>query len=103
MKNFLFVFAFIVFTALGYSQSSDPVKWATSVEKISDTEYDLVTKATIESGWDLYSQLVSEGGPTATSFIYDDSEGGFTIVGNTTEEAGKTAEDPVFKLKNKIF
>ena len=70
MKNFLFVFAFIVFTALGYSQSSDPVKWATSVEKISDTEYDLVTKATIESGWHLYSQLVSEGGPTATSFIF---------------------------------
>ena len=103
MKNFLFVFAFIVFTALGYSQSSDPVKWATSVEKISDTEYDLVTKATIESGWHLYSQLVSEGGPTATSFIYDDSEGGFTIVGNTTEEAGKTAEDPVFKLKTKFF
>lgn len=103
MKKFLFVFAFIVFTALGYSQSSDPVKWATSVEKISDTEYDLVTKATIESGWHLYSQLVSEGGPTATSFIYDDSEGGFTIVGNTTEEAGKTAEDPVFKLKTKFF
>lgn len=103
MKKFLFVFAFIVFTALGYSQSSDPVKWATSVEKISDTEYDLVTKATIESGWHLYSQVISEGGPTATSFIYDDSEGGFTIIGNTTEEAGKTAEDPVFKLKTKFF
>ncbi|MBD0724625.1 thiol:disulfide interchange protein [Flavobacterium sp. L1I52] len=103
MKKFLFVFAFIVFTALGYSQSSDPVKWATSVEKISDTEYDLVTKATIESGWHLYSQVIPEGGPTATSFIYDDSEGGFTIVGNTTEEEGKTAEDPVFKLKTKFF
>ncbi|WP_026713348.1 protein-disulfide reductase DsbD family protein [Flavobacterium daejeonense] len=103
MKKLLFVFALIVFTTLGYSQSSDPVKWATSVEKISDTEYDLVTKATIESGWHLYSQVIPEGGPTATSFIYDDSEGGFTIVGNTTEEAGKTAEDPVFKLKTKFF
>jgi thiol:disulfide interchange protein len=103
MRKFLFVLAVFVFSTIGHSQNIDPIKWVTSVEKISNTEYDLVTKATIDNGWYLYSQDVPEGGPTATSFTYDDSAGNFTIVGNTTEEAGNLLDDPLFKTKIKTF
>lgn len=102
MKKLIFVIAFLSFV-FGNSQILEPVKWTTSVEKISDTEYVLLSKATIEKGWHLYSQNVPENGPIPTTFIYDDSEGNFKIVGNTDEEEGHTVDDPVFMMKIKFF
>ena len=85
------------------AQVYDPVKWTTSVEKLSENEYKLISKATIEPGWHLYSQTVPEDGPIATSFIYDDENGAITILGNTTEEEGLTVEDPVFNMTITYF
>ena len=88
---------------LGQAQILEPVKWSTSVEKVSDTEYKLISKATIESGWHLYSQNVPEDGPIPTSFIYDDFNGAFKFIDNTSEEEGHTVDDPVFQMKIKFF
>ena len=102
MKRIILFFALIA-VFIGQAQIIDPVKWATSVEKLSDTEYLLVSKATIDSGWHLYSQTVPNDGPIPTTFTYDDSEGGFKIVGNTSEEEGHTIDDPVFQMEIKFF
>lgn len=80
----------------------EPVKWNTSVEKINDTEYVLVSKATIDDGWKLYSQKVPEGGPIATGFEYK-VENGTELIGNTIEEKGKEVMDKVFEMKIKFF
>lgn len=85
------------------AQIHEPVKWSTSVEKISDTEFKLISKAIIESGWHLYSQDVPEDGPIPTTFTYDDENGAFKIVGNTSEEEGHTIDDPVFGMPIKFF
>ncbi len=85
------------------AQVFEPVKWESSVEKISETEYKLISKASIEPGWHLYSQNVPENGPIPTTFIYDDANGAFKIVGNTSEEEGHTVDDPVFEMKIKFF
>ncbi|WP_346883303.1 cytochrome c biogenesis protein CcdA [uncultured Algibacter sp.] len=89
--------------SLGYSQILEPVKWSTSVEKISDTQYKLTSSATIEVGWHLYSQNVPEDGPIATTFTYDDDNGAFNIKGNTSEGKGHIVDDPVFGMKIKFF
>ncbi|MDN3665848.1 protein-disulfide reductase DsbD family protein [Algibacter miyuki] len=102
MKRIILFFALIA-VFIGQAQIIDPVKWATSVEKLSETEYLLVSKATIDSGWHLYSQTVPNDGPIPTTFTYDDSEGGFKIVGNTSEEEGHTIDDPVFQMEIKFF
>ncbi len=103
MKKLFFLFAFIAVTN-GYSQILDPVKWTTSVEKISDTEYILISKASIEKGWHLYSQNVPEDGPIPTTFTYgSESNSEFEIVGETSEEEGHTIDDPVFGMKIKFF
>ncbi|MFH6767273.1 cytochrome c biogenesis protein CcdA [Gaetbulibacter aquiaggeris] len=88
---------------LGQAQILEPVKWSTSVEKVSDSEYKLISKATIESGWHLYSQNVPEDGPIPTSFVYDDFNGAFKFIDNTSEETGQTIDDPVFQMKIKFF
>ena len=85
------------------AQIHEPVKWKTSVEKISETEYKLIAKAAIASGWHLYSQNVPENGPIPTTFTFDDADGAFNIVGNTSEEEGHTVDDPIFEMKIKFF
>jgi len=102
MKN-VFNFVFLVFSLGIFSQIEDPLKWSTSVEKVSDTDYILVSKAVIEEGWHLYSQNVPEDGPIATTFTFETTKESFSLVGKTTEEEGLTIDDPVFEMKIKFF
>jgi len=102
MKKLILLFLFIGLGAVNYAQIHDPVKWTTSVEKISDTEYDLIINASIESNWHLYSQNVPEDGPIPTSFAFESSED-FELVGSVSEEEGHTVDDPVFEMKIKYF
>ena len=102
MKKLVLALSFLTFGFV-HGQILEPVKWTTSVEKISNTEYNLITTAKIDSGWHLYSQTVPEDGPIATTFTYDDSEGNFKISGNTSEGEGHTVDDPVFGMKIKYF
>ncbi|MDW5287560.1 protein-disulfide reductase DsbD family protein [Formosa sp. PL04] len=102
MKHILFALLF-TFSLTSFSQILDPVKWSTSVEKISDTEYKLISTANIDTNWHLYSQFVPDDGPIPTTFIYDNSEETFTLEGNTIEGEGHTVFDPVFEMEIKFF
>ncbi len=97
------IFILILASWLSNAQVYDPVKWTTTVEKISDKEYNLISKATIESGWHLYSQTVPEDGPIPTTFTYDDENGAFILLGNTVEGEGETVIDPVFDMTITYF
>ncbi|MGB3606382.1 protein-disulfide reductase DsbD family protein [Psychroserpens sp.] len=103
MKNFIFVFSILLLTSLSVrAQVFEPVKWTASVEKISETEYDLISTATIDSGWHLYSQKVPENGPIPTTFVYNNNDS-YTLSGTTSEEKGHTVDDPVFQMRIKFF
>jgi thiol:disulfide interchange protein DsbD len=102
MKKFLFTL-YLLFSFISQAQVLTPVKWTTSVEKVSETEYKLISNTTIDQGWHLYSQNVPENGPIPTSFTYDDSAANFSVVGNTLEEEGTTVDDPVFNMRIKFF
>lgn len=103
MKNsILYFFFFTLFYFTAQAQVLEPVKWTTSIERISDTEYDLIAIAKIDSGWHLYSQSVPENGPIATTFAFalaKDAE----LIGDTTEEEGRTVDDPIFNMRIKYF
>ena len=103
MKHvFFFVFAIFLSQTVN-SQIFEPVKWQTSVEKVSDTEYDLISTATVDEGWHLYSQNVpNDDGPLPTNFNYTKTDQ-FELIGKTSEEEGHTVDDPVFKMKIKFF
>ncbi|WP_372746402.1 cytochrome c biogenesis protein CcdA [Lutibacter sp.] len=101
MKKYI-VFLFLFVVSIGFSQIHDPVKWNTAVEKISETEYDLIITASIEKNWHLYSQNVPQDGPIPTSFSFEKTAN-FELTGTTSEEVGKTVHDPVFDMKIKYF
>ncbi|WP_225034930.1 protein-disulfide reductase DsbD family protein [Winogradskyella sp. SM1960] len=101
-KVFLLCLLAFCFSFNLYSQVFDPVKWETKVEKVSDTEYDLISTATIDAGWHLYSQNVPENGPIPTGFSFTENDS-FELVGETTEDEGEIVDDPVFEMKIKFF
>lgn len=61
---------------------SDAIKWQHNVEKVSESEVDLVFSATISQGWHLYGTDVT-GGPQPTVLILDKLVGG-ELVGKLT-------------------
>ena len=101
IKHVLVLFLFI--SALTNAQIHEPVKWQTSVEKVNESEFDLVVKATIEGGWHLYSQNVPDNGPIPTSFSFKNVENQFELIGKTTEGEGHEAFDDVFEMDIKYF
>jgi thiol:disulfide interchange protein DsbD len=103
MKKFIsFLWISIgLFTTL-QAQIYDPVKWKTAVEKVTDSTFYLVTTATIQSGWHLYSQTVPEGGPIPTTFVYKKNNQ-FELIDKTTEPHGIEIDDQVFDMRIKYF
>jgi len=102
MKKLFLLLFLLLLSAANYAQIHNPVKWSTSVKKISATEYDLIINAAIETNWHLYSQNVPEDGPIPTNFSFEVSKD-FELVGKTSEEDGHTVDDPIFGMKIKYF
>ena len=91
----LFVF-FVAFTTTTNAQIFTPVKWETTTEKISDTEFDLIITATIDKGWHLYSKNVPEDGPIPTTISFEEDKNTYQLKGNITEGKGHEEYDNVF-------
>lgn len=86
------------------AQILDPIKWTTSVEKISDSQYDLVATAKLDDKWHLYSQLIEgDDGPIPTAFSFKDSLNTYQLIGKTREGKGHTLHDKVFNMVIKFF
>ncbi|AWK04707.1 thiol:disulfide interchange protein [Flavobacterium crocinum] len=102
MKNIV-ITLLLLFSASTFAQMYNPVKWSTSVEKVSDKEYILKAKAVIQSGWHLYGQYIEEGGPSRTAFTFKNTSKKFELVGKTTEEKGHEVVDKIFDMKIKYF
>ncbi|WMI64181.1 protein-disulfide reductase DsbD family protein [Aestuariibaculum sp. YM273] len=98
----VFLFFALLAAFVGQAQILEPVKWSTSVNKISATEYELVATATIDAGWHLYSQNVPEDGPIPTSFAFEGNTN-YLKKGNTAEGEGHTIQDPIFEMEITYF
>jgi len=104
MKHIL-AFLFVLFSITIVSAQIEPVKWSASVEKLSDTEYNLIYSAEIEKHWHLYSQTLPEGGAIPTEFIYDSiaKTDHFKLVGKAKESQSITKFDKVFQMDLTYF
>ena len=82
------IFLFLAFGNIATAQILEPVKWSFSTEKLSDTEYNLIYKATIDDAWTVYSQHTSDDGPVPTELVYEAQEG-ITMMGANVEKGHK--------------
>jgi thiol:disulfide interchange protein len=83
--SLVFLFAFVLSALFVHAQILEPVKWAFSLNKISETEYEVFADATIDDNWHLYSANIPEGGPIPTSVVLINPEGQVTV-GDLREE-----------------
>lgn len=103
MKSLLFfVFGFFVLTPC-MAQIINPVKWSAKVEKITDTEYNLVMNGIIDSGWHLYSQFTPENGPLPAEFEFKLAKGNYELNGKTKESSYKKVFNDVFEVDEYYF
>ncbi len=104
MKHFLVVLIAFLSFYNSFSQIQ-PVKWSIETEKISDTEYNLIYRASIQKSWHLYSQNLPEGGAIPTEFIYDSIQKTeqFKLIGKAIESESITKFDKVFEMDLTYF
>jgi len=85
-----------------FAQIEKPVKWSYAAKKISNTEAVVFLRATIQSGWHIYSQTVKDGGPIKTSFTFTPSKE-YALVGKTSEPKPMSKYEDVFKMDVAYF
>lgn len=102
MKKLILLFALMT-VWFGQAQIEEPVKWDTSVNKISETEYDLVMTATIDMGWHVYSQYTADGGSLPIVISKLNEKEGFKLVGKAVESDTIKKYNDVFEVYETYF
>lgn len=103
MIRSIFLAAMLLLVGLAlHAQILKPVKWSYAAKRTSPTEATIFLKATIDSGWHVYSQHVKPGGPIPTSFKFDKSTD-YDLVGKTTEPKPISRMEKVFSMNVSYF
>lgn len=103
MKKLFFTLLTVFAFASSQAQMLDPVKWKTSIEQKSDTEFLLKFDATIQEEWHFFSQFTPDGGSLPTVFIYDGAKGNYQLIGKTTESKYKKVYSEIFEVDEYMF
>lgn len=102
MKKIVSLLALLI-AFLGTAQVVEPVKWSSSVVKVSDTELDLIITANIEDNWHLYSQFTPDGGALPLVFTFKNQKGNYQLVGKAKEGKYKKVYSDVFEIDEYYF
>jgi thiol:disulfide interchange protein DsbD len=103
MKKVLFLLLSFVSLFTAQAQIVNPVKWSSRVEKISDTEFNLVMEAKIDDDWHVYSQFTPENGPLPAEFKFKDAKGNYELMGKVKESPYKKQYNDVFEVDEYYF
>ncbi len=103
MKNIFLTLLFLVATTTGIAQILDPVKWKTTIEQKSETEFLLKFEATIDRDWHIFSQFTPEGGSLPAVFDYLDNKGNYELIGKTKESKYKKSYNDIFGVDEYLF
>ena len=102
MKNSI-ISILLLLSVTMQSQIVKPVKWTSKVEKVSDSEYNLIMQGKIEDGWHLYSQFTPPGGPLSAEFNFENPSNDFQLIGKVKESPYKKEYNDVFGVNEYFF
>jgi len=95
MLKYLKIFIFLLFIHFSaFSQIQEPIKWESSINESGE----IVFTTAIKSGWHLYTIDQPSGGPTPTSFIFEELKGVELINSVTTSTPTTTEFDDLFGM-----
>lgn len=97
LKNILTLLIAVV-SLNASAQIFDPITWDSKVNKISETEVELIIEAEIEKEWHLYAvDLPSNDGPEPTTITFEVSDN-YELVGDIEEGKYISKYDPNFDM-----
>ena len=101
-KVLFFLLPFLALANLN-AQIVKPVKWTSKVEKLSETEFNLVIQGKIDDEWHVYSQFTPENGPLPAEFAFENEKGNYELVGKVKESPYKKQYNEVFEVDEYYF
>ncbi len=87
----------------GGNQILDPVKWEGRVEKVSDTEYNVIFQAQIDQDWHMYSQYNPDGGSLPLTLEFVEPEGKYDLNGDAKESETRVEFNDIFGVDEKFW
>jgi thiol:disulfide interchange protein DsbD len=81
----------------------EPVKWDSKVEKISDTEYDIILTGAIDKEWHVFSQFTSEDGSLPSVLTFENTKDNYELVGIVKESESVKVYSDIFEVEETYF
>ena len=103
MKNFITFFILLSSLFLSAQTADEPIKLETSVQKISETEYDIVFSAALFKGWYLYSQYNPDEASLPLEITIQANETGYELVGKATEKDTFAKYSDIWEKEEIVF
>jgi thiol:disulfide interchange protein len=103
MKKIIYLWIAFLVIQNANSQVLKPVTWKSKLEKISDTEFNLIVSGTIENDWHVYSQFTPDDGPLPMVLTFKDQKGNFELIGKAKESPYKKQFNDVFGVDEYYF
>ena len=86
-----------------HAQTVEPVVWHSAVHRISDTEYDISIKGTIQEDWHVFSQFTHEDGSLPAVLNFENVGSDFELMGVAEESGTIEAYNDVFEVTETFF
>jgi thiol:disulfide interchange protein len=102
MKKFLLLFLLLFSIATNSQTADNPIVWESSIQKVSETEYDAIFTATLLDAWHLYSQYNPEDASQPLEVLIPEGKTGYKLVGKAKESKTDRAYSDVWE-KEEIF
>ena len=102
MKKIFSLFI-LLFTLISFSQTEEsPAVWQSAINKISNTEYNIVFTANLLQDWHLYSQYNPDGASQPLEILIPEGKTGYELVGKAIESKTHKEYSEVWE-KEEIF
>jgi len=100
----LSVLCLLLLALPAFAQILEPAKWQFSQESLGNEEYLLHFDVTLDKGWNIYSQFISDEGPVPTSFTFEKNKK-VEIIGIAEEKGEHVKEgmDEIFGIMLKKY
>ena len=73
------------------------------VEKISDTEYDIILIGVIDEEWHVFSQFTSEDGSLPSVLTFENTNDNYELVGKSKESESVKVYSDIFEVEETYF
>ncbi|MGX1929962.1 cytochrome c biogenesis protein CcdA [Flagellimonas sp. 2504JD4-2] len=94
---------FLAIVPLMAQSEEEPAVWSHEVNKLSDSEYELIFKGKIHEGWHVYSQYTAEGGSLPSEFTFEKAGVDYELLGKTEESETIKEYSDIFEVEETFF